>query len=433
MMQSAKAMLVLGMHRSGTSAATRILNLLGADLGARLLDPAGDNIKGYWEHADAVDINDRLLLGMRRSWDDIRRLPENWETSHGAEQATAEIQSLVRHEFDHTPLWAIKDPRLCRVVPAWTAALSREGVEPLFLFVMRHPAEVAQSLAKRDGTGLEFGYALWLRYVTESELATRRYRRVMIRYDDLLNDWRGCMDHVSQSLGIDLMGGPNAQFHEEIDSYLDVGDRHHWAGRKRWMPFATPKIEWAAINAYRTVASIIQGRAKWEDLQSYGRVLDRSIKGLNTSSVALLDMLQCSRATQFKQKVGYEKALGELNESLGERDQAIARLEFLAKARLEEVCSISSRLAETDRALGEARSLAKARLEEMCSIDVRLAKTDQALSEAESLAIGRLEELHEWAARVKELEAAYAKVELLALERLAVVESLTQYVEKTRS
>jgi len=432
-MQSAKAVLVLGMHRSGTSATTRILNLLGVDLGGHLLDPADDNTKGFWEHADAVDINDRLLLGLHRSWDDIRGFPDNWETFHCADRAIAEIQSLVQHEFDNTPLWALKDPRLCRVIPVWTEALSREGVEPLFLFVMRHPTEVAQSLAKRDGVSLEFGYALWLRYVTESELATRRYRRVMIRYEDLLKDWRGCMDRVSQSLGIDLMSGQNARSHSEIDSYLDADDRHHRVSRKRWMPIGLPKIEQAAIGAYRTIASIFPGKAKWEDLQSYRRVLDRFIGGLSSSSVALLDILQYSRARQFEQKIGYEKALGELNESLGERDQAIARLELLAKARLDEVCSIDARLMETDQALGEAKSLAKARLEEVRSINARLVETDQALDEARSLAIGRLEELHGWAARVTELEAAYAKVELLALERLAIVETLTQNIEKTRS
>ena len=73
MTQRPTAILILGMHRSGTSALTRVLNLCGVDLGTRLIPPAaGNNENGFWEHVDAVDMHERLLLQLGRSWSDAR-------------------------------------------------------------------------------------------------------------------------------------------------------------------------------------------------------------------------------------------------------------------------------------------------------------------------------------------------------------------------
>ena len=54
-------LIILGMHRSGTSCITRIFNLLGVTLGEELLDPASDNPKGFWENWYLVQINKQIL------------------------------------------------------------------------------------------------------------------------------------------------------------------------------------------------------------------------------------------------------------------------------------------------------------------------------------------------------------------------------------
>ncbi|HID44873.1 MAG TPA: hypothetical protein EYP34_03850, partial [Chromatiaceae bacterium] len=71
--------LVLGMHRSGTSVLTRVLNLLGADVGENLLQAQPDiNARGFWEHEDLIAINEALLSVLERNWYDFRPLPERW-------------------------------------------------------------------------------------------------------------------------------------------------------------------------------------------------------------------------------------------------------------------------------------------------------------------------------------------------------------------
>src|SRR5262245_29563263 len=130
-----RAILVLGMHRSGTSAATRVLNLLGVELGSRVLPPvAGDNDKGFWETRDAFDIDERLLAGVGRSWHDVRDMPAGWLESPAASQARAEIRRFVEEEFTSASLWAIKDPRMCRLAPVWLRALGELTIKPGILF-----------------------------------------------------------------------------------------------------------------------------------------------------------------------------------------------------------------------------------------------------------------------------------------------------------
>ena len=230
---SSQGILVLGMHRSGTSAATRVLNLLGAGLGARMMPPMpGSNEKGFWENLDAVDIDDRLLTGIGRSWHDVRAMPEGWMESVAATDAHAAITRLVRTDLATSPLWAVKDPRMCRLAPLWLRALADCGVRPNVLFVVRHPLEVAASLEARDGWSRARSLLLWTQHIIEAEQATRGCPRVMVTFDQILGDWAATMTRVSRALGVSWPRSLD-EARAEIDGFLDVGARHHAAAADR--------------------------------------------------------------------------------------------------------------------------------------------------------------------------------------------------------
>ena len=55
------AVLVLGMHCSGTSAITRLLNLRGVGLGRDLLPAKADNERGFWENRAILELHERFL------------------------------------------------------------------------------------------------------------------------------------------------------------------------------------------------------------------------------------------------------------------------------------------------------------------------------------------------------------------------------------
>ena len=90
---------VLGMHRSGTSVVTRVFNLLGANLGKNLMVPAEDNPAGLWESAEIVAIHDEMLLHLGYSWDDPRPFPESWWTRPDLKGFTSRMEHFLGHNF----------------------------------------------------------------------------------------------------------------------------------------------------------------------------------------------------------------------------------------------------------------------------------------------------------------------------------------------
>src|SRR5688500_16955298 len=99
-----QGLVVLGMHRSGTSALTRVLSLLGADLPGRLLDPRPDAVRGYWESADLVAIHDRLLEAAGLAWHEVTPFPESWWLTAAADNFRREILEFLRRDFGASTL-----------------------------------------------------------------------------------------------------------------------------------------------------------------------------------------------------------------------------------------------------------------------------------------------------------------------------------------
>ncbi len=113
---------ILGMHRSGTSLVANLLGAAGAHLGDRLMSPSPSNPKGYGEELFVVETNDALLHALGLWWADPRALPDGWFDSAPAIEARLSIGEFATQVLGRHRLWAIKDPRLCRLAPLWFTA-----------------------------------------------------------------------------------------------------------------------------------------------------------------------------------------------------------------------------------------------------------------------------------------------------------------------
>lgn len=264
----ASAILVLGMHRSGTSACTRVVNLLGADLGNGFLPPAADNPAGFWEHKGAYQIHERLLQALGRRWDSVGEMPPGWLDSEPGRIAADELTLLCRREFGQSSLWAVKDPRMCRLVPLWLEVLERLDVVPKALFMTRDPLEVAASLLAREGRLEGPSHLMWVQHLLEAEHHTRGILRSMISYDGLMGNWPEVMARVGQDL--DINWSPTiTEATPDIDAFIDPqGLRHH---RHSEVPLDTAARQTSVFvdSLYERCRQIEAGRVGWDALDDF--------------------------------------------------------------------------------------------------------------------------------------------------------------------
>lgn len=220
------AVIVLGMHRSGTSSVAGTLAHLGAAAPLTLMPEHPDNPKGYWESAPLVELNDRILESASSDWSDWRLLNTEWFASNAAQPYRDELIALISTEFGAQPLIVLKDPRICRLFPIWEDALRALGYSIVVMMPLRAPSEIAASLQKRDGFSPERSLLIWLRNVLEAERFTRRIPRHLFQWADFIEDWRTQVEAMAKTSGIELTLSSESAM-RAVDTFLDSGMRRN--------------------------------------------------------------------------------------------------------------------------------------------------------------------------------------------------------------
>tara|TARA_R100000541_G_scaffold340_21_gene2626 strand:+ start:2746 stop:7764 length:5019 start_codon:yes stop_codon:yes gene_type:complete len=202
-MEQKRIVVVLGMHRSGTSAITRGLQVLGVDLGNRLLQAeTGNNEKGFWEDIDITAFDVDLLAEMGHDWHTLAPLtPQEFERPE-VEALKLRAVQLLRDKLADTTIFGLKDPRMCRLMPFWVDVFAHLKLDVSFVIACRNPMSVAHSLARRNGFALEKSYLLWLEHMLLSIKHTANGRRVFVDYDQLLGEPLVQLERISTSLGL---------------------------------------------------------------------------------------------------------------------------------------------------------------------------------------------------------------------------------------
>jgi lipopolysaccharide biosynthesis protein/glycosyltransferase involved in cell wall biosynthesis len=217
------------MHRSGTSALTRVLGALGAQLPSHSFRADDSNQTGYWEPAPLVELHNKMLAATGSGWNDWRAFDGAALPREEVAAYKAEIKRVIAEEYGQASLFLIKDPRVSRFAWIYEEVLAEEGIAVRFLLQNRHPKAVVASLSKRDGMTSGFASLIWLRHVLDAEAATRGKTRAVLWYDGLLDDWRSTVSRAAGSLGIEW---PNRieDTAPEIERFLTRGLQHQSSG-----------------------------------------------------------------------------------------------------------------------------------------------------------------------------------------------------------
>jgi hypothetical protein len=156
---------VLGMHRSGTSLCANILQAMGVNM-AEMPGIGPSNVRGHWERTRINDLNDRVFAMFGRSWitsAHVLALPEHWLEDPRVAAVGRELVAWL------WPQWAtfrfgFKDPRTARLLPLWRQVFATLGATPHWIFCVRDPAQVARSVSKRDQMPQQQGAYRWQVY-----------------------------------------------------------------------------------------------------------------------------------------------------------------------------------------------------------------------------------------------------------------------------
>ena len=179
--------LVLGMHRSGTSALTGMLSQAGLDAPVDMNAPDLINPRGYWESVGLNTLNNEMFTSLGCDWSNPS-LPEGWQDSEEAQQWRRNLLAHLQIAFGSAKAPVLKDPRLCVLMPGLLPWLECGCVRWLILLPLRHPLEVAQSLEAVQDVPMPQGILLWLQYVLSAERFSRNHVRRILSFEDLINN-----------------------------------------------------------------------------------------------------------------------------------------------------------------------------------------------------------------------------------------------------
>jgi hypothetical protein len=210
-----KPIVILGMHRSGTSATTRALGLLGGSLGP------SESLGKFWENQRMRRLNERLLEEFGGGWECPPVLPEGWLDAPAVRAEVAEGRAALAG-FGRAPVIVWKDPRTCTTLPFWLPLFDEP---PVLVVVYRHPVEVAGSLRTRNQLGPAHSFAVWERFNRDALVNAVGHPTAVVRYVDLVEAPSGTMRRLVDALagwGVELPNDP-----ETTDMELAPGRRHH--------------------------------------------------------------------------------------------------------------------------------------------------------------------------------------------------------------
>ena len=213
------AVIVLGMHRSGTSSVAGALVQLGGSAPRHLMAASPDNPRGFWESPVVRALNDDILAAGGSEWWDWRQFDAGRIDAAQANSLHSRARAVLVDEFGDAHFPIVKDPRMCRIMRFWRPVFEDLAWSPHVVLPVRSPLEVARSLRRRDGSDVAMNCLIWMRHVLDAEFDTRGMKRAVLDWSRFLQDWPASVGPLAERLNMRLARGGDGAF-SEGDEFL---------------------------------------------------------------------------------------------------------------------------------------------------------------------------------------------------------------------
>lgn len=381
--------MVLGMHRSGTSLCSQVLSALGVDMvdwPAHHGSPERGNARGHWERWEIVGLHDRILDKLNRRYYDPTHdfgFPGAWWADPAIADVYKDIIAFLQDRMGEA-YFGFKDPRTVRLLPLWHQIVRELKLAPKFVFCLRNPAQVARSLRARDGLAPEIGEARWFAYVID-------FFRYSIGAEFCLVEYEAWFDDAAR----------NAR---KLCDFLELNCRQ------------------PGVDLERTVSGIIEPALRHDDYAN-----SQAKQPLVRSVYELARRADTDRTVRGQirelgnQFIGYQRLQGGIQRGLEQIAAAAARLPAIEQ----ETAILRGAIAKRDAAIercaaraiaGEARAAEAESARERAELEARERQAALDASQAEIAGLrGRLAVTErDFRARVAQLEAATRRIQSLS-------------------
>jgi len=258
-MKQKRLILVLGMHRSGTSLTAQLISRMGGYIGKteELIPPRPDNSDGFFENQRIVDVDDALLRRYKREYDTSEKFKIDVNDPY-TQDCILQLSEIIGDLFKESDTVCVKDPRICLLLPVYQKLFHLLDVKVRYIYILRNPNEVAQSLLKRNGFPIEHGLDMWKLHNLQVQRFLFGKRHFTLYYTELLAGRR--IDKLHR-----FAFGSNAAFDRSvIEGCVKRSMRHHAENsmtKEQMMIYHCRLTAWAVK---KIAEGKLLGRLKWE-------------------------------------------------------------------------------------------------------------------------------------------------------------------------
>ena len=317
-----KQILVLGMHRSGTSAIARILNLMGCYFGdeSQVKKPGPENPKGFWERNDVLEVNKLILEEMGVAWDFPFDLKSNFQISKN----NFDKINIIVSKLEPFRPWFIKDPRLCLLYDYWTSYLDNF----INVLIVRSPFEVAKSLYNRNKIPMKLGYALNDFYLSTIFSKIKKSDTIIVYYNELLENPFISINKLYENLKKKGVGQIRPLQKKEVESFIDK--KLYRSYKSKDDPLFEEKYFDLYENKFQQLKKLF--KYSYTDLSHLTFIETKYISSIQSLNESLthkdqeLHQLQSTLIQRTEETEQQSQTIQSLNESLTHKDQEILEI-----------------------------------------------------------------------------------------------------------
>ena len=427
--ESKQLIVVLGMHRSGTSAITRGLKVLGVELGDQLIAAVeGDNSKGYWEDSDLNTLNIEMLYSIGSDWHNLTPIDHVDVETLREKGYFLKAAKLLHDKLKNNDLFGFKDPRVAKLLPFWTSVFSYSKIDVSYVLAIRHPISVIRSLEMRGEPNKEKSYLLWLGHVINSLSHTESARRVIVDYDHVMLAPDRELGRIADKFNLNI---EQRELENYRSQFLDSDLQH-----SKYEPNEVqldPLCPALAADIYLKLQEIILSNDDLcgDDFQSLVTQWENEFRRL-TPALSLIDKLITQR-NQDEHTISVRDAqIAETNNHIVDRDKSINQLHNQLVARDNNINSLQNEVAERDTnvhrlnlVVAEYIETDEQRNKEVESLNLNVSKQNTQIAEQINIIDGHVQE-------IESLNLNVSKQNTQIAEQINIIDGHVQKIESLK-